>query len=170
MKADQLIEVGNWTWGEESVEWELYSASAVPSPRDCTAAFCVAIIEEDKVVLVEEERGLGLPGGHIEDNETIETTLKRECLEEGGFLPNDPVLFAYRKIIASKPVTHPMPGKAYPFPISYIAYYYCAVLDSLIQRTEPDVVAVRTVELSKISELDISDKSTIELGLKSFNR
>ncbi|HEU4967216.1 MAG TPA: NUDIX domain-containing protein [Candidatus Saccharimonadales bacterium] len=159
-----LIDTGTWSWGNEGVAWELYRASALPSPDDCTAAFCVAITRENKIVLEREERGWGMLGGHIDDDETIEQALKRECLEEGGFVVQDPILFGYRKITAEKPVVHPTPGRTYPFPVSYIAYYYAVSDIGLVEPAEKEVLQVSTFSLAEIGELNISDFSTIKLG------
>lgn len=93
---ETCMDAGTWTWGDESVEWELYGSSTLPKPEDCTAAFCVAITREDKIVLEREERGWGMIGGHIDDGEDIEQALARECLEEGGFIVKAPVLFGER--------------------------------------------------------------------------
>lgn len=67
-----LVNRGSWSWGDEGVEWELHLSSAIPKPKDCTAAFYVAITKDDKIVLGREERGWGMIGGHIDDEETIE--------------------------------------------------------------------------------------------------
>jgi len=163
-----IVDTGTWTWGDESVGWELYRASTLPNPEDCTAAFCVAITRENKIVLEREVRGWGMLGGHIDDDENIEQALARECLEEGGFIVHSPTLFGYRKIIAQKPVTHPTPGKAYPFPISYIAYYYALSVAELTKPTEQEVLEVGAFTLTEIAALNIPDFSTIQLGWDSY--
>lgn len=160
----KLIDAGQWTWAGEGVAWELYRSSSLPKPEDCTAAFCVAFNAEDKIVLEREERGWGILGGHIDGNESIEQALARECLEEGGFTVISPVLFGYRKIIATSPVRHPAPGKAYPFPVSYIAYYYATSSAELLEPTELEVLEVKAFSLEEIDALSIPDFSTIKLG------
>jgi len=157
-----IVDAGVWRDG--GVGWELHSSSILPSPEDCTAAFCVAITRHGKIVLAREERGWGMIGGHIEDHETIEQALVRECLEEGGFIVTSPVLFGYRKIIASQPVAHPTPGKAYPFPVSYIAYYYATTDKELSVPTEREVLEIREFTIEQIITLGIPDCSTIKLG------
>lgn len=162
-----LVETGTWSWGNEGVDWELYQADRLPNPELCTAAFCVAVDSSNSVLLVKEDRGWGMPGGHIEDGEDILQALARECLEEAGFTPRQPRLFAYRKITASKPVTHPTPGKQYPFPVSYIAYYLATLDEPLVPATDPEVLEVGVYKLQAIQKLDSSDYSTIELGLRT---
>jgi 8-oxo-dGTP pyrophosphatase MutT (NUDIX family) len=162
--------MGKWTWGDESVDWELHSSPTVPKPDDCTAAFCVAITQGDKIVLEREERGWGLLGGHVDLGETVEQALTRECLEEGGFIVERPVLFGYRKIIAAKPVTHPAPGMTYPFPISYIAYYYARSDKSLAKPVEPEVLEVKALTIEEIDSLNTPDLSTIKLGWATYRK
>jgi NADH pyrophosphatase NudC (nudix superfamily) len=163
-----LIDTGLWTGDSESVRWELYHSATIPEPSKCTAAFCVAITQGDRIVLEREERGWGTIGGHIEAGESIEQALVRECLEEGGFIVEDPILFGYKKIIATKPVSHPTPGMAYPFPISYVAYYYAANNKELSTPTEQEVLEVKTFTIDEINRLDISDNSVIRLGWETY--
>ncbi len=59
-----------------------------------TGVFTVCFNEEDKVVLANNEP----LGGHLENNETIEEALKRECLEEGGMKLLKWKYFGYYKI------------------------------------------------------------------------
>jgi 8-oxo-dGTP pyrophosphatase MutT (NUDIX family) len=166
--TDSLVQTGTWAWGTEHVDWELYQASSLPKPADCTAAFCVAIVPGGKIVLEREERGWGMIGGHIDDGETIQQALTRECLEEGGFTVEAPVLFGYRKIIAQQPVAHPTPGRVYPFPISYIAYYYAVSDTELITPTEQETLEVATLTMQQIADLGLADFSTIQLGWDTY--
>jgi len=158
-----LIDTGTWTWGDESVAWELYAGAQIPIISDCTAAFCVAI-QNGKIVLEREERGWGMIGGHVDDGETLEQALRRECLEEGGFTVNGPVLIGYRKIIATKPVGHQTPGRYYPFPISYIAYYFSVNDQPLAAPTEPETLEVRALTIEEIRQLNPPDYSVIKYG------
>lgn len=116
---NKRIAVGSWG---KNISWELYETSVVPPIELCTAVMCVAIAGE-KIILACSERGWGMLGGHIEDEETLEGALRREALEEGGFTIERYGLFAVRKITAGVEDTQ-RPGKAYPFPISYMAYYW----------------------------------------------
>lgn len=165
---DRLEGKGSWQWGNEGVDWELYESANIPSIQGCTAAYCVALDADNRVVLVQENRGWGLPGGHVEDGESIVQTLERECLEEAGLIVKQPILFAYRKIIATEPVTHPTPGKAYPFPISYIAYYWARRDAALLSHTDEEVLAVRSYSAEEINQMDFSDKPIVLLAFKAF--
>ncbi len=168
--SKHLIDSGVWAGKSKSVQWQLYSSPQTPDISKCSAAFCVTLTPDNKIVLVRERRGWGMPGGHIEAGETIEQALTRECLEEAGFNVTYPVHFAHRKITATHPVPHPTPGAAYPFPISYIAYYYCVSDKPLLDHTEPDVQEVRAFTIEEIQSLDIADFSTILLGWNTYQK
>lgn len=161
---DQLVETGSWTRGNESVDWELYASSSLPNAEDTTAVFCVAITSDQKILLEREERGWGLLGGHIDEGERIEDALTRECLEEGGFKPRNPALFGYRKMTATKPVAHPEPDRVYPFPVSYIAYYWATTDDLILPHSEPNVLEVKAFTIDDISNLNSVDSSVIAVG------
>lgn len=98
----------------------------------------------------------------------LSSRLVRECLEEGGFKAKKYTLFGYRKIIASKPVTPAIPSKAYPFPVSYIAYYYTKSNTELTEPTEDEILAIGTFTLKEIESMGVSDFNTIKLGWEMY--
>jgi ADP-ribose pyrophosphatase YjhB (NUDIX family) len=106
--AFMLLEKGNWS---EKIAWELYVGTKLPPAELCTAAFCLAINNDRKIVLMRAERGWSLLGGHIEEGETVEEAVIRESQEEGGFTPDQLQQFAFRKIISSEPIPHQDPRK-----------------------------------------------------------
>lgn len=88
MKA-QSRSIDSGIWGDK-ISWELYPANDlkdVPALELCTAVFCLAITEDEKILLMRAARGWSILGGHIEEGESIPDTLMRESLEEGGLLP-----------------------------------------------------------------------------------
>jgi 8-oxo-dGTP pyrophosphatase MutT (NUDIX family) len=121
MTIGHPILTGNW---DDDQSWELFQSNKLPDAVLCTAVYCLAILPDTKqVVLTRNHRGWEMLGGHIEPGETVEQTLVRECLEEGGFTPEDYQLFGYRKITTKRPVPHSQKeGSFYPFPYGYIPH------------------------------------------------
>jgi 8-oxo-dGTP pyrophosphatase MutT (NUDIX family) len=155
-----LIETGHWS---ENITWELFATSTPPSDALCTAVMGVAIAD-GKVVLACSERGWGMLGGHIEDAETLHEALVREALEEGGFVVKDHKQFAVRKITALKQVDHGRENKAYPFPTSYIVYYWLTTDQPLLPPTGEEIIESGSFTLAEVAGLKTPDQSVIELG------
>ena len=158
-----LIAVGDWG---ENISWELYETFALPPTELCTAVMCVAIAGE-KVVLACSERGWGMLGGHIEDGESPDQALRREALEEGGFSIEQYELFAVRKITAKVPETA-RPGKNYPFPMSYMTYYWATTGQPLQTPTGEEILESGSFALNEIDALKTPDQSIIEAGWKAY--
>ena len=124
VKSDKLIAAGEWDGG---FAWELHASDTFPPRRLCTAIACVAIdnLEENTIALTHNQRGWELLGGHFDaDSETFQEAIRRESLEEGGFVGGPIVPFAYRKITASGPPATTGRAAAYPHPVSYMSYVY----------------------------------------------
>ncbi|HSX01742.1 MAG TPA: NUDIX hydrolase [Candidatus Saccharimonadia bacterium] len=163
-EREKLIITGNWG---ENVSWELYEASGLPPAELCTAVMCVAIANE-KIVLACSERGWGMLGGHIEDGETLDAALRREALEEGGFIIRQHKLFAVRKITAKIQASQ-RPGKSYPFPVSYMTYYWATTDESLQKPTGEEIIESGSFSIEEIGELRTPDQPVIEAGWKAYS-
>jgi 8-oxo-dGTP pyrophosphatase MutT (NUDIX family) len=161
---NKRIAVGNW---DANISWELYETSVLPPAALCTAVMCVAITGE-KVVLACSERGWGMLGGHVEEGETLEAALRREALEEGGFVIDRYRLFAVRKITAKVKETQ-RPGKDYPFPLSYMAYYWAASDQPLQDPTGDEIIESGSFTLEEISYLETPDQFVIETGWQAYH-
>lgn len=160
----KLIEVGCWG---ENITWELFEATTLPSEELCTAVMCVAV-SDGKVVLARSERGWGMLGGHIEDGETLEQALYREAYEEGGFIIDKHQLFAVRKITAKNEIPHQRAGKTYPFPVSYIVYYWATTNQSFHPAIGEEIIESGSFSLNEIDALT-SDYSIIKAGWEMYN-
>ncbi|HSW74678.1 MAG TPA: NUDIX hydrolase [Candidatus Saccharimonadales bacterium] len=160
---EKLIALGNWG---EDIAWKLYKTSVPPPAELCTAVMCVAIFD-GKVVLARSERGWGMLGGHIEDGETLETALRREALEEGGFIIARHKLFAVRKITAKVQASQ-RPGISYPFPVSYMAYYWATASQPLQALTGEEILECGSFALDEVGALKTPDQSVIDAGWEAY--
>jgi NADH pyrophosphatase NudC (nudix superfamily) len=163
IEYEKLIATGNWG---ENVTWELYDASDFPPVELCTAVMCVAITD-GKIVLACSERGWGMLGGHIEDGETLDMALHREALEEGGFIIQQYELFAVRRITA-KVQSSQRPGKSYPFPVSYMTYYWATTDGPLQKPTGEEIIESGSFGIDEIGELKTPDQPVIEIGWNAY--
>lgn len=95
---EALLDSGVWDNGNTT--WELWRSSELPDPNLCTTVALVAVtsLALSRVVLAESRRGWGIIAGHIEPGETLDETVEREALEEGGFKVVRKRLFAYKKM------------------------------------------------------------------------
>jgi len=70
-------------WGGHHVKLTWMATTTLPDVKYVTSVHGVCI-DKDKVLLVRvTDRGFNLPGGHVEENESPEEALIRECMEEG---------------------------------------------------------------------------------------
>ena len=118
-KSPRKIANGSWS---SDISWEFYLTDELPPRELCTAVFCLAIHNDETIILTKTKRGWELLGGHLEGDETLEQGLLRESHEEGGYTPETYELFGYRKIISTKPVPA-RSGRMYPHPVSYIPHF-----------------------------------------------
>ena len=163
--VSKRIAVGDWG---EHVSWELYEASTLPPAELCTAVMCVAV-SDGKVVLACSERGWGMLGGHIEAGETLDAALMREALEEGGFIIDRHQLFAVRKITA-KIQASKRPGITYPFPTSYMTYYWATTSKPLQAPTGEEILESGSFALDELGALKSADQIVIEAGWEAYSK
>lgn len=154
-----LLNTGNWN---DTTTWERYVTTAMPPEELCSAASCVAITSDEKIVLTRVKRGWGMLGGHIEKGESPVDAMRREALEEGGFVVENYMPCGYLKITATKPTPHPDPTREYPFPISHIPFYLATSSQPLQKATGEEVLDTRAFAIEEIEKMDLADWPTIE--------
>lgn len=142
----------------------------MPDPALCTAVYCLALLPQtNQVVLTRNSRGWEMLGGHIEAGETIEEALLRECLEEGGFVPDSYKLFGYRKITAKKPIPHNQSANSfYPFPHGYIPHFIATSSQPLQPHTGLEIYESRAFSFAEIETLPIEQMPLVKHMLSSL--
>lgn len=158
--SEQLGEVvTTGMWG--NVPWRFIASSQEPDPRLCDAAFCI-ITYQGKVILTEHKtRGYEFTGGHIESGENAITAVVREAREEGSAVINAPLFFGYKKVSPPTPVPHrDDPSRYYPFPHSYVPYYF-AVATRIVEDAElpADIASIRLASYVESLELLRTDQN-----------
>lgn len=162
----KIIE-GRW---ENSMSWEFYLDDRMPPRHLCTAVVCLAITQDDQVVLTRNYRGWEMPGGHIEKDrgESIEDTLLRETLEEGGFVPEKYALFGYRKITLSEAGAPDQRRPDYPFPTSFIPHFLATTTKPLVPPSGLEIIESRTIPIDHIDSLEIVASEIVKAGLAVY--
>lgn len=89
-------------------------------------AFMVPVCEDGSVVLaVNQRRGIEMPGGHIDGEETAEIAAIRECFEETGAVVRDVRPLGYLRMTSAGEAPD---GWLYPHPLSYQQFFAGAVV------------------------------------------
>lgn len=156
----KLINSGDW--GHSTFECYLdLNNKFVDKVPLTTGCFCVCINEKDNVVLANNEP----LGGHREQGETIEDTLKREALEEGGIKLLRWKYFGYYKISqktnASQDYKTKYPEKA------YLLFF----LAKGIKVSEPfgaDVVSSQVLPIEEALNSQVITHAMLKEGLKLY--
>jgi len=145
--SPKLITEGHW--GE--IAWQFLVDPTLPDVNLCTAAFCIVVFKGNLVLVDQKHRGFELPGGHSNPDEPLDVTVKREVLEEVGAVITQPQYFGYKKVLPVTPIPHrDKANEYYPFPVSYIPYFF-AEAEKLLDSVElaPDVNGRRLASLSE---------------------
>jgi 8-oxo-dGTP diphosphatase len=74
-------------------EFSIDALTEVPTDKPVSAVFAFAYNQMGQLLVVRNERGWDIPGGHVEDGETPEEALHREVAEEAFATIGNPRLF-----------------------------------------------------------------------------
>lgn len=93
----------------------------LPDDDLCTSAY-VLVFHKGRVLMADQDRGIDVPGGHIDPGETPHEAMCREAREETGVIVKSAEIFAVQKIevFSDAPEDY-----QYPHPVSYQIFYVC---------------------------------------------
>jgi 8-oxo-dGTP pyrophosphatase MutT (NUDIX family) len=145
-KEEFLLTEAKW---DDNTQWKFIVSKKNPDPNLCTAAFCVTSHNGGLLLVNNRKRGWEIPGGHIDEGEEIEQALLREVMEESGAVIENPQMFGYKIVLPVSPIPHrDKKGSFYPFPHSYVPYYFAEALEILDLKLAPDVVSNKVVNFN----------------------
>jgi len=107
-------------WLPKPNESRLISSSEYPPKKLTTSVLCF-VFKKDLLLLTKlSERGWDIPGGHLEQNESVIDALHREIREETKVIIENPLLIGHQKItlLGERPKHY-----KYPFPTSYQLFF-----------------------------------------------
>lgn len=134
---------GKWN---DNLSWEFYLSEKLPDETLCTAVCCVTVLQ-NKLILIRNKRGWELPAGHVEMGESPLQSVSREVLEETGYSIQSPSLFGFKKVTAKVPVLkNPDLNSYYPFPHSYVGFFFAEVLATERQKLSSDVYELKIAD------------------------
>lgn len=156
---------GAWSNG---ARWSFRTSSSLPDRALITSIFCAAFTP-DGVVLTITERGVEeLLGGHIEPGESVEQTLTRESLEEGGIRLQIWAQAGLREIENDLGTLNKTTGLPYPAR-SFMPYYVGYSELPLLEPTGIEIRSRRVVPIAEALQLNLSvfpDRREFEILLR----
>lgn len=148
----KVLAEGRWA---EGVSWQFETGLDHPEHSLCTSVFGVVSYRSKLVLVKHVSRGWELPGGHIEPGEDPLLGLKRELIEEAGFIfdDQDSAYFGHKKVTMAKPIPHRSGKGSYPFPDSYLPYYVVAANEHLAINLADDIAEIALVGFDQAQRL-----------------
>lgn len=146
-KGEYVLTEGKWN---DNIPWKFIVSKQKPDPDLCTAAFCITSYNGSLLLIQNRKRGWEIPGGHIDEGEGVEHALVREVMEEARAVVENPQMFGYTIVLPESSTPHrDKKGSFYPFPHSYIPYYYAEASDVLDLELAPDVIDAKLVSFNE---------------------
>jgi 8-oxo-dGTP pyrophosphatase MutT (NUDIX family) len=158
-----LVNNGSW-W--DNISWKFKLTWFIPNINLCTAVFWLIIINK-KILLTRTKRWRELPGWHINNDESIKDTLKREILEETWYTIHSAFLWGIREIYMKEPMYDDNWILRYPFPHSYIPHFVWFANLQLKQELANDAL---DSELFDINDLPPMKSDILEIIYALYER
>lgn len=151
-KENDKLVLSEGKWGE-NISWQFIVSTEQPKRELCTAVCCITTFG-NKLLLVKNKRGWEFPAGHIRADENLEQAASREVREETLALISKPQLFGYKKLTALEQVARlDEPTLFYPFPNSYVVFFYADAIAFSDEPLAEDTEEVRLASYGEAKEL-----------------
>lgn len=135
-------------WGGHNVKLTWIPSNTLPELHLVTSVHGVCL-DNNKVLLVQiKDRGYNLPGGHIENGESPEEALRRECMEEGCIQCGSTSLIGMIKVSHEENPLFDENGK-YPI-VGYQLFYKTNIQECLPFKREKESITRIWVEPEEI--------------------
>lgn len=148
--VESVLSEGRW---EKNISWQFIPSTEQPKRELCTAVCCITTFD-NKLLLVKNKRGWECPAGKIKGDESLEQAVSREVREETRAIIGIPQLFGYKKLTALEQVPRvDEPASFYPFPNSYVVFFYADVVAFSDEPLAKDVDEVKLASYHEAKEL-----------------
>jgi ADP-ribose pyrophosphatase YjhB (NUDIX family) len=144
-------------WGNGTLPLRITTYLAdVPPPLEFVTSVRALVFHRDQIVVIQDPTGFHIvPGGRRESGESLDKTLRREVLEETGWLLADSRLLGFMHFhhLAPKPE-----GYQYPYP-DFLQMIYAANADPAVPPTQAAdewVLASHLWPIEKARDLDLA--------------
>ena len=104
-----ISEKSTFAGRELTLTWQ--ESDNLPFGKKISQISGYCLTADNKVLIIKNEQGWGLPGGHPEEGETVEQTLRREIAEEADAVISEYKLFGYVEV--NDPENNSIEGRDY---------------------------------------------------------
>jgi 8-oxo-dGTP pyrophosphatase MutT (NUDIX family) len=161
-------DTANWFDGRVRLQVTLYLTDDLPPLEFVTSVRCLVFKGPDAVLVQRDISSVHiLPGGRREGAESLDSTLRREVLEETGWALRDPVLLG---VLHFRHLTPRLPDDRHPYP-DFLQVVFAADADMFLPDAKLDdghEVDSTFRSLNQLHELELPEaqRLVLEAGLR----